>query len=184
MKRSIYRSETRRPGLLVLLVPLLLASCAGELAEAPLAPPPPVAMPVQAESAGAPPPPPQAITSPVLGSPRSAPPAAGPETAPPPAQWVYTYPQGQWVFTSDHGWIWIPAGVTTAEMDGTPYAYMYTPMYGWTWYLSPWGWGGYHYGGWVRYGWHPVGWHGGWVAHPHVSVRLGGHAGGRGRGRR
>ncbi len=54
---------------------------------------------------------------------------------------------------------------------------MYTPAYGWTWYVSPWGVGPYYYGAWVRHPWHPLGWRGGWVAHPHVFVRLGGHAG-------
>jgi hypothetical protein len=61
--------------------------------------------------------------------------------------------------------------------EGVPYSYLYTPAYGWTWYVSPWGWGPYHYGAWVVHPWHPVGWRGGWVAHPNVFVRLGGHAG-------
>jgi hypothetical protein len=58
-------------------------------------------------------------------------------------------------------------------MEGTPYTYLYTPAYGWTWYVSPWGIGPYHYGIWVHHPWHPVGMHGYWVAHPHATVRLG-----------
>jgi hypothetical protein len=101
-----------------------------------------------------------------------------PPPAPPPAAAsqppVYTYPTGQWVYTADHEWIWVPAGASTVEMEGTPYVYLYTPSFGWTWYVSPWGWGRYHYGLWVRHPWHPAGWHGYWVAHPRVVVRLGG----------
>jgi hypothetical protein len=62
-------------------------------------------------------------------------------------------------------------------MEGVPYTYLYTPVYGWTWYVSPWGLGPYHYGVWVRHPWHPVGWRYGWAARPHVVVRLGGHGG-------
>jgi hypothetical protein len=58
-------------------------------------------------------------------------------------------------------------------MEGVPYAYLYTPAYGWTWYVSPWGWGPYRYGFWVRHPWHPVGLHGYWVARPRVVVHLG-----------
>src|SRR5262249_48176703 len=101
------------------------------------------------------------------------------EEAPPPAAtWTAVYPTGQWVYTADHGWIWIPNGTAAAEYEGVPYVYFYTPVYGWNWYVSPWGWGPYHYGGWVRYGWHPVGWHGVWVARPHVGVHFGGWHGG------
>jgi len=71
------------------------------------------------------------------------------------------------------GWVWVPAGASATEMDGVPYTYLYTPAYGWTWYVSPWGLGPYHYGLWWRHPWHPVGLHGYWVAHPHVGVRLG-----------
>jgi hypothetical protein len=59
------------------------------------------------------------------------------------------------------------------EMEGVPYTYLYTPAYGWTWYVSPWGWGPYHYGLWVRHPWHPVGLHGYWVARPGAAGRLG-----------
>lgn len=100
-------------------------------------------------------------------------PPGGAATAPPPS-WVYSYPTGQWVYTTDRGWIWVPAGSTTTLVEGVPYAYLYTPAYGWTWYISPWGWGPYRYGAWVSHPWRPVGWRGGWVAHPHVVVRLGG----------
>lgn len=99
--------------------------------------------------------------------------AAAPASAPP-ASWVYSYPTGQWVYTADRGWLWVPAGTTTTAVEGVPYAYMYTPAFGWTWYISPWGWGPYRYGGWVAHPWHPAGWRGGWVAHPHVVHRLGG----------
>jgi hypothetical protein len=100
------------------------------------------------------------------------------EAAPPAAidaspQLVYTYPSGQWVFMSGRGWVWIPNGTTSADVEGVPYTYLYTPAYGWTWYVSPWGWGPYRYGVWTHHPWHPVGWHGHWVAHPHVVVRLG-----------
>jgi hypothetical protein len=101
------------------------------------------------------------------------------QVAPPQNQWVYSYPTGQWVYTAENGWIWIPAGATPTEVDGVPYTYLYTPVHGWNWYVSPWGWGGYHYGPWVAHPWRPYGWRGGWVAQPHVVVRLGaGHYGG------
>jgi hypothetical protein len=73
--------------------------------------------------------------------------------------------------------MWVPNGAATTDMEGVPYTYLYTAGYGWTWYVSPWGWGPYHYGGWVRRPWRPYGWRGGWVAHPGVVVRLGGHGG-------
>jgi hypothetical protein len=123
----------------------------------PAQPPPPVEQSVQVQ-----PLPPQGA------------PAAGQEAAPPAAQWVYSYPTGQWVYTADNGWVWVPAGTSTTAMEGVPYSYLYTPAFGWTWYVSPWGWGPYHYGAWVRHPWRPVGWRGGWVAHPRVTVRLGG----------
>lgn len=108
-------------------------------------------------------------------------PAPVTDDAPPASQWVDAHPAGQWVYTTEQGWIWIPAGTVTEDVDGVPYAYFYTPRVGWTWYVSPWGGGAYRYGGWVRHPWRPHGWHGGWVAHPRVVVRLGGH---RGHGRR
>ena len=105
---------------------------------------------------------------------QQAPPLAEPAPAPAPAaQTVYTYATGSWVYAADRGWVWIPNGATPSVIDGVPYTYLYTPAYGWTWYVSPWGWGPYHYGAWVSHPWRPYGWRGGWVAHPHVAVRLG-----------
>jgi hypothetical protein len=102
--------------------------------------------------------------------------------APPAQQRVYQYATGQWVYTDGDGWVWIPAGSNTTVVDGAPYAYLYTPSYGWTWYVSPWGLGAYHYGPWVAHPWRPLGWRGGWVAGPRIVGRLGrpgfyGHAG-------
>jgi hypothetical protein len=86
---------------------------------------------------------------------------------------VYSYPTGQWVYTVGQGWVWVPADATPVQNEGVPYVYLYTPAYGWTWYVSPWGWGPYRYGAWYRHPWHPVGMHGYWVARPRVVVRLG-----------
>ena len=77
----------------------------------------------------------------------------------------------------DYGWIWVPGGARTEEVDGVPYAYLYTPSYGWTWYLSPWGFGAYFEGPWIYHPWRPWGWRGVWVAPPHVVVRIGPHGG-------
>jgi hypothetical protein len=101
------------------------------------------------------------------------PPPVDQEVPPPETRWVASYPTGQWVFTSTYGWIWVPAGSATEAVEGTPYVYLYTPAHGWTWYVSPWGWGPYHYGVWVRRPWLPRGRY--WVARPHVVVRMGGH---------
>jgi hypothetical protein len=98
------------------------------------------------------------------------------QVAPPPqagAQTVYTYPTGSWVYAPDRGWFWVPSGADTTAVDGVPYTYLYTPSYGWTWYISPWGYGPYHYGAWVGHPWRPYGWRGGWVAHPRVVTRIG-----------
>jgi hypothetical protein len=187
------------------LVPLVLASClAGCGAEMdseppPQAPPPPPAAPppeapqaqsgAQSAPAPAPPPPPPAPANAPAAQPPPAPPqdaptgegaAAATEPPPPASHWVYSYPQGQWVYTAEYGWIWVPAGAASYEAEGTPYAYLYTPGFGWTWYISPWGWGPYHYGVWVRHPWRPAGWRGTWVAHPRIVV----HMGGRGHFRR
>jgi hypothetical protein len=76
------------------------------------------------------------------------------------------------------GWVWVPASSAVEVEGGVPYTYLYTPAYGWAWYVSPWGWGPYHYGGWVTHPWRPWGWRGAWVASPGVVVRLGGWHGG------
>jgi hypothetical protein len=153
----------------------------------PPAPPPPPPAP-SAEIA----PLPEPYTQANPGVPADAPlppPAAAAQGAPPPpdpSSFVQTYPTGQWVYLSGQGWVWIPNDTTATDMDGVPYSYLYTPAYGWTWYVSPWGVGPYHYGVWARHPWHPIGRHGYWVARPHESVRLGagGRGGARGGGRR
>ena len=93
-----------------------------------------------------------------------------PSEPPSASEWVRSYPEGQWVYHATSGWIWIPAGAAAAGIDGVPYTYLYTPRYGWTWYVSPWGWGHYHYGPWVV---RHAGWRHTWVAHPHIVIRLG-----------
>ncbi len=115
----------------------------------------------------APPPPPGGSAAP------PPPPSSPPQAAATSDQLVYSYPTGQWVYMSGQGWVWIPAGSEATEMEGVPYTYLYTPAYGWTWYVSPWGWGPYHYGIWARHPWHPVGLHGYWVARPRAVIRLG-----------
>lgn len=101
------------------------------------------------------------------------------EQAPPEAQWEYTYPTGRWVYLADQGWVWIPVDADVNDEDGVPYVYLYTPLYGWTWFVSPWGWGPYRYGLWVRRPWRAWGWRGRWVAHPHSAPHFrhggGGH---------
>lgn len=121
-----------------------------------------------------------ATTGPLPALPNETPPAAPAtaptvtvvEAAPPQTTWVYQYPTGQWVYMADYGWVWVPAGAEQVDEEGVPYVYLYTPRWGWTWYVSPWGPGPYHYGIWVRHPWHPYGWRGGWVAHPHVIVHI------------
>jgi hypothetical protein len=164
-------------------------------------PAPPSAAPPDAEVApstgvsSAPPAPPANVaaapapSAPPSSPPNAPPPSAAPAQDAPPnsAQWAYEYPTGRWVYANGYGWMWVPASAATVDSDGVPYTYLYTPTYGWTWYVSPWGPGPYRYGVWVRRPWHPVGWHGAWVAHPGVVVRLGGpsrHYYGHGRGRR
>ncbi len=96
------------------------------------------------------------------------------EEAPSPdTRWVHTFATGQWVYTTDDGWIWVPPRTTTTVVDGVPYAHLYTPEHGWSWYVSPWGYGRYHYGPWVTHTWRPNNWRGAWVAPPHVTVRIG-----------
>ncbi len=127
--------------------------------EEPAAPPPGVAEAQQAEPSTFPAPPPYGRV------PYAAPP---PPTPAPPA-----YTRGEWVHTDESGWLWVPSGAMTVEDEGVPYAYMYTPAYGWSWYFSPWGAGAYYRGAWVRHPWHPRHWDGVWVAPPHVLRRIG-----------
>jgi hypothetical protein len=102
---------------------------------------------------GAPPPPPMP-PPPGVAAPRPAP------------------PSGRWINTADHGWIWAPSGTTAVNLDGVPYTYLYTPTYGWNWYVSPWGWGPYRRGAWEQRSWRPAG-PTVWVAPPSVRIRLG-----------
>ena len=177
------------------LLAFLLVGCGAALDDdEPAAPPPPPPAPA-VEPAPLPEPyttesssaaPPSGAPSPTSAPPPSAPPPPPPSGAAPAAppavpsqpgassdSLVYSYPSGQWVYLSSQGWVWVPAGSGTTEMDGVPYTYLYTPAYGWTWYVSPWGWGPYHYGLWARHPWHPVGLHGYWVGRPRTVVRLG-----------
>jgi hypothetical protein len=133
------------------------------------------------------PPPATAASGPLPPLPNPPPPppptaanGAASETTPAETEWVHSYPTGRWVYISGYGWSWVPANAEPVDEEGTPYVYIYTPTWGWTWYVSPWGWGPYHYGVWVRHPWHPYGWRGGWVARPRVIVHLheGGHFGG------
>jgi hypothetical protein len=169
------------------LVALLFVGCGAASDDyEPAAPPPPppapavepapLPEPYTAEASSATPPP---------GAEQPPPPPAASAAPPPPAPseppqgaassdpLVASYPTGQWVYLAGQGWVWVPAGSTTTDMEGVPYTYLYTPAYGWTWYVSPWGWGPYHYGIWARHPWHPVGLHGYWVARPRAVVRLG-----------
>jgi hypothetical protein len=109
---------------------------------------------------------------------------APPAPAPPPVLQQPTPQQaaaGQWVNT-DNGWIWVPAGETTYVVQGVPYAYLYTPVYGWTWYASPWGVGPYYYGAWAHRPW-PYGYRAwaygphGWGWHYGAARAIGGHPG-------
>jgi hypothetical protein len=187
------RAYRLKAGLLVSLLSLLLAGCGAEMEESrPPPPPPPVAPPQAAQAPPAPPPPsaPPGVAAP--SAPPSEPAQADTVPPPPPAQagppppappggqapppssgWIYSYPEGQWVYAANRGWIWVPAGTATTDVDGVPYAYLYVPAYGWTWYVSPWGWGPYRYGGWVAHPWLPLGWHRGWVMRPGAGFRIG-----------
>jgi hypothetical protein len=143
---------------------------------------PPNAPPTNAQSAAPPSAPPAPPPANVAASPGAPPPGAAPNEPMPPAQeappssaqWAHEYASGRWVYADGYGWMWVPANTNSVDSDGVPYTYLYTPTYGWTWYVSPWGPGPYRYGGWVRRPYHPAGWHGAWVAHPRVVVRLGG----------
>jgi hypothetical protein len=72
----------------------------------------------------------------------------------------------------------VPSDTTTYEVAQQPYVYLYTPTWGWTWYVSPWGWGHFYLGPWVHHPWGvPHVWYGGrWVARPHYyGYAHGGH---------
>jgi hypothetical protein len=60
--------------------------------------------------------------------------------------------QGEWVDQGD-GPVWVPAGATAYTVGSQPYVYLYTPVYGWGWYHSPWGWGAYSRGPWLSAHW-------------------------------
>ena len=75
--------------------------------------------------------------------------AAPPPQAMPPQQ-VAVQSGGEWQYMDGEGWVWVPAGTAAYNVESTPYVYLYTPSYGWTWYVSPWGWGPYYRGGWVH----------------------------------
>jgi hypothetical protein len=77
---------------------------------------------------------------------------AAPSTPPPPPEAVDTQAQGQWVDTDRYGWIWVPAGSEATAVDAQPYVYLYAPSYGWTWFVSPWGFGPYRAGPWIHAG--------------------------------
>jgi len=99
--------------------------------------------------------------------------------APPPAPQVAAQSGGEWQYIDGEGWVWVPAGAQTYAVDNTPYVYLYTPSYGWTWYASPWGWGPYYRGAWNH---NPYWGRGGW-AHYNGGrpVYGGGRYGGDGR---
>jgi hypothetical protein len=113
-------------------------------------------------------------------------PAPAPPTAAPSAG---AQAQGQWVDTDQYGWVWVPAASEAVEVNAQPYAYLYAPAFGWSWFVSPWGVGPYRAGPWIHAGvrapyYHPYvaprayGYHG--VA-PHVySPAFGAHWGGGG----
>ncbi len=72
---------------------------------------------------------------------------------------------GQWVYTQQYGWVWMPYADDFLYVPpyGPPYAYLYYPLYGWTWVVAPWiyGWGPWPFFGFygaVHYGWYGRGW--------------------------
>jgi hypothetical protein len=102
--------------------------------------------------------------------------AEAPLPPPPEAPQIATeaVAQGQWVATETYGWVWVPAGATTYAVGAEPYAYLYTPVYGWTWYVSPWGRGRFQLGPWVhvRMAAPHVWLHDGWIAPRGIPVRV------------
>jgi hypothetical protein len=121
-------------------------------------------------------PPPQAAPPPTASAPE---PPAAPQAA-------EVQAQGQWVYTDQYGWIWVPAGAEATTVNAQPYVYLYAPTYGWTWFVSPWGFGPYRAGPWIHagprwgvgfrsgYGYHGV------APHPYYRPNVGGHWGGAG----
>lgn len=105
-------------------------------------------------------------------------PAFAQEAPPPPVAGEYAPPaappvaaQGEWIDTDTYGPIWVPASSQTVIVQNRPYAYFYTPSYGWTWYVSPWGGGRYHRGEWVHARFEPHAyWGGRWVAPRHFAA--------------
>lgn len=61
----------------------------------------------------------------------------------------FVYETGEWVRAVDYGWIWIPKDLTVSSSGSESYVYLYTPLYGWSWYLAPWGSGPYRWGSWA-----------------------------------
>ena len=121
------------------------------------------------------PPPPSASAPPVTVAPQDTPPSVN---LPAPAVAPGTLPPGQWVSTAQYGWVWMPydQAYTSApvESGGDPYAYMYSPVYGWRWLAAPWvfGIGPQPYFG--VYGYAHFGWYGhGWYGHPWYGYRGG-----------
>jgi hypothetical protein len=124
---------------------------------------------------------------PQAAAPRYAEPApqAAPQYSAPPGQAVPAagvQASGEWQYIDGQGWVWVPFGATTYNVENSPYVYLYTPSFGWTWYASPWGWGPYYRGGWI----HQPYWGGGGWAHYYGGHRVfgggyggyGGHYGG------
>jgi hypothetical protein len=127
--------------------------------------------------------------------PESAPPtdvsdqaAPAPPTPAPPAG-AQVQAQGQWVNTDQYGWVWVPAASEAVEVSAQPYAYLYAPSFGWSWFVSPWGVGPYRAGPWVHAGVRapygpyvaPRAWYGYHGVAPHaVRPAFGAHWGGGG----
>lgn len=102
---------------------------------------------------------------------------AQPTAAPPaPPSGAQVQGQGQWVYSDQYGWVWVPAASEAVEVGAQPYAYLYAPAFGWSWFVSPWGFGPYRAGPWVGAGvrapYHPYvaprAWYGYHGAAPHV----------------
>jgi hypothetical protein len=176
------------------LVPMMAGSAMAQSAEENVQVEPPAA---QAQQVA---PPPQ-YAPPQGAQPQYAQPQyAQPQYAPAPPAQVAVQAGGEWQYLDGEGWVWVPAGTTAYNVGAQPYVYLYTPSYGWTWYVSPWGWGPYYRGGWVHapywgrggawghyYGGHPVyghgyggGYHGGY--HAGGGYHGGGFHGGGGHG--